>query len=55
MGRKIKIYLRPSYFPFTLSTFEVDMEINGKLYEIAGAGLMHPKVLSRGGIEDPVS
>lgn len=55
--KEIKIRLRPSYFPFTEPSFEVDISCvlcNGKgcpacknsgWMEIAGAGMVHPNVL----------
>lgn len=57
-GREVKIRLRPSFFPFTEPSFEVDMSClacggkgcpvckqNGWV-EIMGAGMVHPKVLN---------
>lgn len=44
--RDINIRIRPSYFPFTEPSFEIDMEWeSGKWLEIAGAGMVHPNVL----------
>ena len=44
--RDINIRIRPSYFPFTEPSFEIDMEwASGKWLEIAGAGMVHPNVL----------
>jgi phenylalanyl-tRNA synthetase alpha chain len=44
--RDINIRIRPSYFPFTEPSFEIDMEWEaGKWLEIAGAGMVHPNVL----------
>jgi len=44
--REINIRIRPSYFPFTEPSFEIDMEWeSGKWLEIAGAGMVHPNVL----------
>jgi len=51
MGEGTKVRLRPHYFPFTEPSFEVDCSIPGKTFrgkewlEIAGCGLVHPKVL----------
>jgi phenylalanyl-tRNA synthetase alpha chain len=41
----LKIRFRPSYFPFTEPSAEVDMLLNGKWLEIAGCGMVHPNVL----------
>jgi len=44
--KKVSIRLRPSYFPFTEPSFEIDMRF-GKLnwLEMMGAGMVHPNVL----------
>jgi phenylalanyl-tRNA synthetase alpha chain len=49
----IKIRLRPSYFPFTEPSFEIDIWLEDKWLEIAGAGMVNRKVLANGGITDP--
>ena len=42
----IELRIRPSYFPFTDPSIEVDMKWkNGKWLEIMGAGMVHPNVL----------
>lgn len=43
--KNMEIRFRPSYFPFVEPGVEVDMKFNGKWMEIAGAGMVHPKVL----------
>ncbi|QJC28859.1 phenylalanine--tRNA ligase subunit alpha [Enterobacteriaceae endosymbiont of Plateumaris consimilis] len=44
---KLKIRFRPSYFPFTEPSLEVDiMGTNNKWIEVLGAGMVHPNVLS---------
>ena len=55
-GKDIKIRIRPSYFPFTEPSIEVDMLYkykNGetKYIEILGAGMVHPNVLNKSGYE----
>ena len=40
----VKIRLRPSYFPFTEPSFEVDVKRGGDWLEIMGAGMVHPNV-----------
>ena len=43
--KEIEIRLRPSYFPFTEPSFEIDIKRkDGKWLEIMGAGLVHPYV-----------
>jgi len=44
-SKDIKVRLRPSYFPFVEPGVEVDIWFKGKWMEIAGAGMVHPKVL----------
>lgn len=45
------IRLRPSYFPFTQPSFEMDMLMGGgKWVELAGAGMVHPNVLKSAGV-----
>ncbi|MFR0367736.1 phenylalanine--tRNA ligase subunit alpha [Candidatus Phytoplasma palmae] len=55
-GEKQKLRFRPSYFPFTKPSLEVDLIMEDKenkkfFLEIIGAGLIHPKVLSKGGYD----
>lgn len=60
MGEGTKIRLRPHYFPFTEPSFEVDFSIPGKTFrgrewlEIAGCGLVHPRVLRGVGIDPEI-
>lgn len=61
--RELQVRLRPSYFPFTEPSAEVDMECvmcGGKgcrvcsgtgWLEVLGCGMVHPKVLSNVGID----
>ncbi|CAG8675235.1 29108_t:CDS:2, partial [Racocetra persica] len=44
LGKEQTIRLRPSYFPFTEPSVEIDAQI-------AGAGLIHPQVLKNGGFD----
>ncbi|QJC35594.1 phenylalanine--tRNA ligase subunit alpha [Enterobacteriaceae endosymbiont of Donacia sparganii] len=45
-GKKCKIRFRPSYFPFTEPSLEVDILNNNQQWiEILGAGMVHPNVL----------
>ena len=45
-GEKIKIRFRPSYFPFTEPSAEVDILFGKKWLEILGCGVVNPTVLS---------
>jgi phenylalanyl-tRNA synthetase alpha chain len=51
-NQDIKIRLRPSYFPFTEPSFEIDIWFNNQWLEIAGAGMVNRKVLANVGIKD---
>src|SRR5690606_35372864 len=47
-GEGTEIRLRPSYFPFTEPSVEVDIYDSEKGWlEICGAGMVHPRVLER--------
>ena len=49
--RKLEMRIRPSYFPFTEPSIEIDIKWNGdKWLEIAGAGMVHPNVLRNCGV-----
>ncbi len=56
-GRKMEVRFRPSYFPFTEPSVEIDIgwtDAKGnveKWIEVMGAGMVHPKVLRAGGID----
>ncbi|MCC7005506.1 MAG: phenylalanine--tRNA ligase subunit alpha [Ottowia sp.] len=48
----IAVRFRPSYFPFTEPSAEIDMAFGqGRWLEISGAGQVHPKVLSNMGLD----
>ena len=50
--RKAELRFRPSYFPFTEPSAEVDVSWGeGKWLEILGCGMVHPKVLESAGID----
>ncbi len=52
---KVEIRFRPSYFPFTEPSAEVDiMGKNGKWLEVLGCGMVHPNVLRSVGIDPEV-
>jgi len=50
-GENVDIRLRPSFFPFVEPGFEIDLRIGEKWIELLGAGMVHPNVLSNGGID----
>jgi len=50
-SRKLEVRFRPSYFPFTEPSAEVDIMGNNGWLEILGCGLVHPKVLENVGID----
>ena len=43
--KKMEIRFRPSYFPFTEPSAEIDIKFNGKWLEVLGCGMVHPNVL----------
>ncbi len=52
----LQVRFRPSFFPFTEPSAEIDVafmsgELEGKWLEIAGCGMVHPNVLRYGGID----
>ncbi|HZD84113.1 MAG TPA: phenylalanine--tRNA ligase subunit alpha [Candidatus Angelobacter sp.] len=51
-----KIRVRPSYFPFTAPSAEIDIQLssNGPWLEVLGCGLVNPKVLKNVGIDPEV-
>lgn len=63
-GGDVEVRLRPSFFPFTEPSVEVDMRLTGndapiklkdKWIEIMGAGMVHPNVLRGAGIDSEVN
>ncbi len=50
--RKVELRFRPSYFPFTEPSAEVDLLWEGgKWLEILGCGMVHPNVLEAAGVD----
>ncbi|VAX42341.1 Phenylalanyl-tRNA synthetase alpha chain, partial [hydrothermal vent metagenome] len=45
LGDDVKVRFRPSFFPFTEPSVEVDMLWDGNWLEIGGAGMVDPNVL----------
>jgi phenylalanyl-tRNA synthetase alpha chain len=50
-GDDVVVRFRPSFFPFTEPSVEVDMQWKGKWLEMGGAGLVHPKVFELSGVD----
>ena len=51
LGEAIELRFRPSYFPFTTPSAEVDVFYRGRWMELLGSGMMRPEVLRNGGID----
>ena len=49
LEENVKIRLRPSYFPFTEPSVEVDVFYKNKWIEVLGAGIVHNNVLRAAG------
>jgi len=47
--KKIEFRFRPSYFPFTEPSVEVDIKISGKWLEVCGGGMLRRNILERYG------
>ena len=50
-NKELQVRFRPSYFPFTEPSAEVDIMGSGGWLEILGCGMVHPKVLENVGID----
>lgn len=53
-GNDVEIRFRPSFFPFTEPSLEVDMKLKGRWLEMGGSGLVHPNVLRAAGLDPAV-
>lgn len=50
--KDLEVRFRPSFFPFTTPSAEVDIMMPGRGWiEILGCGLIHPTVLNNGGVD----
>jgi phenylalanyl-tRNA synthetase alpha chain len=50
--RQVELRFRPSYFPFTEPSAEVDVRSeSGRWLEILGCGMVHPSVLRNAGVD----
>ena len=47
----LKVRFRPSFFPFTEPSAEMDMSWGDRWLEIGGCGMVHPNVLKHAGID----
>src|SRR3990170_2247785 len=47
----VQVRFRPSFFPFTEPSAEIDMSWNGGWLEIGGCGMVHPNVLKHVNID----
>lgn len=52
--RPMKLRFRPSYFPFTEPSAEVDIWFNNRWLEVLGCGMVHPKVLKNVKIDSEI-
>lgn len=51
LGSDIKLRMRPSYFPFTTPSAEVDVFFRGRWMELGGSGMIHPDVMRHAGLD----
>ncbi|HEY5899012.1 MAG TPA: phenylalanine--tRNA ligase subunit alpha [Burkholderiales bacterium] len=47
----LELRFRPSYFPFTEPSAEIDMKLKGRWLEISGSGQVHPSVVRNFGLD----
>jgi phenylalanyl-tRNA synthetase alpha chain len=47
----LEVRFRPSFFPFTEPSAEIDMKLKGRWLEISGAGEVHPSVVKNFGLD----
>ena len=47
----LEVRFRPSYFPFTEPSAEIDMKLKGRWLEISGSGQVHPTVMRNFGLD----
>jgi phenylalanyl-tRNA synthetase alpha chain len=50
-AREMKIRKRPSFFPFTNFSLEIDVWMDGRWLEILGCGIIHPNIFKNAGVE----
>ena len=49
--REVEVRFRPSYFPFTEPSAEVDIRGENGWLEVLGCGMVHPRVFEQAGID----
>ncbi|TQC54131.1 phenylalanine--tRNA ligase subunit alpha [Mycoplasmopsis mucosicanis] len=49
---EVELRLRPSFFPFTEPSVEVDIFYKGRWIEVLGAGMLHPNVMKLAGYDN---
>jgi phenylalanyl-tRNA synthetase alpha chain len=47
----LEVRFRPSFFPFTEPSAEIDMRLKGRWLEISGSGQVHPQVVRNFGLD----
>ena len=47
----LEVRFRPSFFPFTEPSAEIDMKLKGRWLEISGSGQVHPNVVRNFGLD----
>ena len=47
----LEVRFRPSFFPFTEPSAEIDMKLKGRWLEISGSGQVHPAVMRNFGLD----
>ena len=48
---ELEVRFRPSFFPFTEPSAEIDMKLKGRWLEISGSGQVHPDVVRNFGLD----
>ena len=48
---ELEVRFRPSFFPFTEPSAEIDMKLKGRWLEISGSGQVHPAVVKNFGLD----
>jgi len=51
LGKALEYRFRPSFFPFTEPSAEIDIVWNDSWLELGGCGMVHPNVLEEAGID----
>jgi phenylalanyl-tRNA synthetase alpha chain len=50
-NEELEVRFRPSYFPFTEPSAEIDLKLKGRWLEISGSGQVHPTVVKNFGLD----